>query len=437
MVRGACVSVASLTSVLSRRGALAQVAGRLGWGVADQVVASASNFALSLYVARTFGARTFGAFSIIFITYTVFLNASRGLATDPMLVRYSGAVGDRWRRATAAASATVLFVGAAAGSLCVVVGLIVPDPLGSSFVVLGVMLPGLLLQDSWRHAFFAAGRPSSALVNDVVWSILLLFALYLLHHSGSSTVIECLLAFGGTALIAGVFGLFQTGVRPRFGLVAGWLREHRRLSLRYLTENVSSSGAAQIRSSALGGIAGLASVGYVRGAELLMGPFLVILMGVSQVAVPEAARVFHRSAGRLAHFCLGLGGVQAAAALVWGLLLLTILPLGPGQLLLKDVWVPTSHLIPAVTLNVVAACFLTAICSGLRAMGVARRSLRAQLTTSVAYVICGVLGAFFFGAPGACWGVMLANTFGAFVSWYHLRAALADHRREQTGMATG
>jgi O-antigen/teichoic acid export membrane protein len=367
----------------------------------------------------------------------VFLNASRGVATDPMLVRYSGAVGDRWRQATAAASATVLLVGVALGLPCVAVGLILPDPLGSAFVVLGVVLPGLLLQDSWRYAFFAAGRPASALVNDVVWSILLVLTLYLLHRSGTSTVVQCLWAFGGTALLAGVFGLVQTGVRPRFGLVVGWLQEHRGLSWRYLVENVSSSGGAQIRASALGGIAGLASVGYVRGAELLMGPFLVVLMGVSQVAVPEASRVFHRSSGRLAHFCLGLGGAQAAAALVWGFLLLTILPLGPGQFLLKDVWAPTSQLIPAVTLNVVAACFLTAISAGLRAMGVARRSLRAQLTTSVAYVICGVVGALLFGALGACWGAMLANTFGALVSWYHLRAALADHRREQTGMATG
>jgi O-antigen/teichoic acid export membrane protein len=395
------------------------------------MVASASNFALSVYVARTFGARTFGAFAIAFITYTVFLNASRGVATDPMLVRYSGAVGDRWRQATAAASATVLLVGVAAGAACVGAGLLLPAPAGPSFIVLGVTLPGLLLQDSWRFAFFAAGRASSALLNDVLWSVLLVLALFALHSSGNTSVVRSLLAFGVTAGLAAVFGLYQTGVRPRFVLVMDWLREHRQLSFRYLLENVSASEAAQIRSSVLGGVAGLASVGYVRGAELLMGPFLVVLMGVSQVAVPEASRVFHRSPRRLAHFCLLLGGVQAATALAWGIALLTMLPLGPGQLLLKDLWEPTSHLIPAVTLNVVAACFLTALIAGLRAMGVARRSLQAQLTTSAAYVVAGVIGAVLFGAPGACWGVMLANTFGALVSWHHLRAALADHRRDR------
>jgi O-antigen/teichoic acid export membrane protein len=429
MVRGLALTSATDTGVKragSRRGLL-QVAGRLGWGVGDQVVASASNFALSLYVARTFGARTFGAFSIVFVTYTVFLNASRGMATDPMLVRYSGAVGQRWRQATAAATATGLIAGAAAGAVCVVAGILLPSPLGPSFVVLGIMLPGLLLQDSWRFAFFAAGRPAAALLNDVVWSVLLVLALFGLHRSGHGGVVQCLLAFGATASIAAVFGLFQARVLPRPGLAPGWLREHRQLSFRYLVENVTSSEVAQIRSVVLGGVAGLASVGYVRGAELLMGPFLVVLMGISQVAVPEASRVFRRSSGRLIRFCLTLGGIQAAAALAWGLALLVVLPFGPGRLLLKDLWGPTSHLIPAVTLNVVAACFLTALMAGLRAMGVSRRSLRTQLTNSVAYLIGGVLGAVLFGAQGACWGVTLANTFGVFVSGYHLRAALADH----------
>jgi O-antigen/teichoic acid export membrane protein len=88
------VTVASVRSVIARRD-VSKTAGRLGWGVADQAVGSASNFALSLYVAREFGPRAFGAFSLAFVTFTVFLNASRGTATDPLMVRYSGATGAR------------------------------------------------------------------------------------------------------------------------------------------------------------------------------------------------------------------------------------------------------------------------------------------------------------------------------------------------------
>ncbi|MGH8825062.1 MAG: hypothetical protein ACRDVN_11350 [Jiangellaceae bacterium] len=407
-----------------------QVVRRLGWGVADQAISSLSNFALGLFVARTFGASSFGAFALAYVTYTVVINAARGLATDPLLVRHSGDVHRRWRRATSAASGTALAVGVTVGAVCVVMGLFLPDPLGPVFVALGVGLPGLALQDSWRFAFFARGRGSSAFVNDLFWTVLLVLALVMLQGRDDSSAARCLVAFGGTATIAAVLGAVQAGVLPRPTRAVAWLRTHRQLSVRYLVENVSISGASQLRSFVLGAVAGLAAVGYVRASEILMGPFLVVLMGISQVAVPEASRVFHRDSGQLARFCFVLGGSQAAAAIAWGVILLTVFPLGLGPALIKELWMPTSQLIPAITLTVAAASFSTAATAGLRAMGVARRSLRAQLTASAAYIIGGATGAILGGAVGASWGVTTAQTFSAMVWWHQLRSALADHHSE-------
>ena len=69
--------------------ALRQVSRRLGWGVADQGVSSLTNFPVNIYIARKLGAVQFGAFSLAYVTYSFALNASRGLATDPLLVRFS------------------------------------------------------------------------------------------------------------------------------------------------------------------------------------------------------------------------------------------------------------------------------------------------------------------------------------------------------------
>jgi O-antigen/teichoic acid export membrane protein len=186
-----------------------------------------------VYVAREYGPEAFGVFSLAFITFTVILNASRGTATDPLMVRYSGATGGRWCVATAAASATGIMVGTVAGVGCVVAGLLLPQPVGPALIALGVVLPGLMLQDSWRFAFFAAGRPRAALLNDVVWTVLLLLALVVVHCAGNQAdpvgVVLCLVAFGGTASIAAMFGLQQTRVLPWPSLVPGWLREHREL----------------------------------------------------------------------------------------------------------------------------------------------------------------------------------------------------------------
>jgi O-antigen/teichoic acid export membrane protein len=150
---------------------------RLGWGIADQAVSSITNLAQGIVVARSLGAADFGAFSLAWVTYSVILNLSRGLATDPLTVRYSGPLDDRWRSAARRAASTATALGLVVGALCVLVGLGVGSVVGSAFVALGLTLPGLLLQDSWRIAFFVAGKGQRALANDVVWGILLVPAI--------------------------------------------------------------------------------------------------------------------------------------------------------------------------------------------------------------------------------------------------------------------
>jgi O-antigen/teichoic acid export membrane protein len=412
--------------VAARRGVI-QAVMRMGWGVADQGISSLSNFALGLFVARSFGASSFGAFTLAFITYTVVINAARGLATDPLVVRYTGDQNRRWRRATSSASGTALAVGLVAGTVCAVAGLFLPDPVGQMFIALGVGLPGLALQDSFRFAFFACGRGSLAFINDLFWTVLIALSILLLYLQGRSNAQTCLLAFGITATLAGILGAVQARTIPRPLRIAYWLRIQRNLSVRYFAENVSISGAAQLRSFVLGAVASLAAVGYVRASEILMGPFLVVLMGISQVAVPEASRVFHRSSARLTHFCFVLGGVQALGAIVWGLMIMIVFPLGPGPALIKELWAPTAVLIPAITARVVFGSFVSAAVAGLRAMGVARRSLRAQLIGSAVYVTGGSAGAILGGAMGTSWGVAIAQFVSLLVWWHQLRAAVKEH----------
>ncbi|MET9696766.1 hypothetical protein ABZY31_07560 [Streptomyces sp. NPDC006529] len=397
--------------------------GRLSWGLADQAASSISNFAVGIYVARSLGVTAFGVFGLAWVTYGVVLNVSRGLATDPLVVRFSGVPHASWRAAVARSSGTALGVGTAVGAACAVAGLALGGRLGPAFVCLGVMLPGLLLQDAWRFSFFAAGAGRKAFVNDVVWAVALVPAMVLADRAGS--VGAFVLAWGASATVAAAYGLLQSGIRPRPGGARGWLREQRDLGSRYLVENVSLSGASQLRAYGLGAIAGLGAVGAVRGAELLLGPFLAVLMGLSLVTVPEAARVLRRAPHRLGRFCLLLGGGQAAAALLWGAALLLV-PDRLGAFVLGDVWPSAARLVVPVTLAVAGAGLGTGAAAGLRALGAARRSLRSQLFASACYVGGGLGGAAVAGTAGSAWGVAAATLSGSVVWWLQLRAALRE-----------
>ncbi|ANZ20667.1 putative integral membrane protein [Streptomyces noursei ATCC 11455] len=410
----------------ARRTAKRAMVGRLSWGLADQAASSLSNFVVGIYVARSLGLTAFGVFSLAWVTYGVVLSVSRGLATDPLVVRFSGVSDASWRGAVARSSGTALGVGAAIGAACLALGPVLGGDVGSAFACLGVVLPGLLLQDAWRYAFFAAGTGRKAFVNDLVWGIALVPAMVLAARVGS--VAAFVLAWGASAAVAAAYGCLQSGIRPRLTGAREWLRGHRDLGYRYLLENVSTSGASQLRAYGLGAIVGVGAVGAVRGAELLLGPFMAVLMGLSLVTVAEAARVLRRTPHRLGAFCLLLGGGQAVAALLWGAALLLV-PDRVGALVLGGVWSSASGLIVPATLGVAGAGLGTGAAAGLRALAAARRSLRCQLFASICYVVGGLGGAAVAGTVGSAWGVAAATVCGSAVWWLQLRSALRERHQ--------
>uniref|UniRef100_UPI0015F0C528 hypothetical protein n=1 Tax=Pseudonocardia pini TaxID=2758030 RepID=UPI0015F0C528 len=388
-----------------RHGTSRTVVRRMGWGLADQAVSSITNFLVGVVAARTLGATDFGLFSLAWVTFGLVLNVSRGLASDPLVVRFSGPADERWREAARRGTGTALLVGCAGGVLAAGAGALLGGGLGAALVGLGAVLPFLVLQDCWRFTFFAAGRGRAAFLNDLAWGLALVPALVVADPHPAA--VWFVVAWGVSGGVAAAVGLVQARLVPDVRKGWRWVTDHRDLGLRYMVENLCQSGAGQIRMYGLGAIAGVAAVGTVRGGELLVGPFLAVLMGVNLVAVPEATRVVRRAVGRLRAFCLVVGGVQWGAALCWGLCLLFLLPDEVGSYLLGSVWPAASPLIVPAILAVMSAGLSSGASTGLRALGAAALGLRAQLIASACYVAGGLTGAVLGGALGSAWGVAL------------------------------
>jgi len=397
---------------------------RMGWGLADQAVSSLTNLLVVLTVARSLGAREFGIFSLAYATYGFSLNVSRGVATDPLVVRFSGVAREAWRDATRGASGTAATVGCVIGAACALVGLALSGALGGALVALGFLLPGLMLQDSWRYAFFAAGDGRKSFVNDLVWGLALVPLVALAAHQNGVTWF--VVAWGGAGCLAALVGAFQAGILPRLSGTWTWLSQQRELGARYLAENLSMSSATALRIILLGVIAGLSAVGQVRAAEVLLGPWLAVLMGLSMVAVPEAARALRRSWRALVVFCTVLAIVQALGVIAWGLAIMFLLPDELGTRLLGALWEPAMALIVPTTLAFAGIGFMNGAAAGLRALAAARRSLRATLLCACAYLTGGVGGALVGDAAGSAWGIAAATAIGAVVWWWQLRAGLRD-----------
>ncbi len=145
-----------------------------------------------------------------------------------------------------------------------------------------------------------------------------------------------------------------------------------------------------MRLYGLAAIAGLAAAGSLRAAELLLGPLNTVIMGIAMMAVPEAAVLLRRSTRRLQPFCMLLSCLGAGGALAWGMVLL-LLPDSVGQQILHSAWYAASALLVPVTLAVAGFGFSVGAWAGVRALGAASRSLRAQGIGSVVY-LTGALG---------------------------------------------
>jgi O-antigen/teichoic acid export membrane protein len=410
-----------------------QAARRISWGVADQAVSSLTNAAVSIYIARTLGAVQFGAFSVAYVTYSFALNASRGLATDPLMVRFSGADHPIWRRAVASCTGTATTVGLATGVCMLAVASLLTGTMRLAFFALGLTLPGLMLQDSWRYAFFALGRGSRAFLNDLLWAAALVPALAFLQLHGHANVFWFMLAWGTAATVAAAVGPLQARVIPRLSDAKAWISQHRDLGPRYLAENSANSVSNQLRTYGVGVILGLAAVGYVQAAITLMGPFMVIFFGMSLVTVPEAARVLRRSPRHLRLFCLAVSAGLALLAVAWGIVLLAALPRGLGDWLLHAIWRPTYPLVLPLAISVVGACVTAGAAAGLHALGAARRSLRAMVIASVLYVACSLAGAAAGGAIGTVRGAAAATWLGALLWWRELHAGLREYGHAPAG----
>jgi O-antigen/teichoic acid export membrane protein len=402
---------------------------RLSWGVADQGLSSATNLALSILVAHAVGVRAFGVFGLAFATYTFALGVTRSLCSEPLAVRFSSS-GDRaWRTAARSSTGTVLALSIPMGAACVAVGTIANSATGDAFVALGICLPGLVLQDAWRMAFFSNGRGRRAFVNDLVWAVIQIPAMLVALSIGVHSASPLILCWGVAATVAAVYGVIQSRVIPEPGQAAFWLGTHRDIAPRYFVEFLARYGAnaGTIYVTAL--VAGVAAAGAFRAGQVLLGPVNLFNIGLTGVAVYEAVRL-REQPRRMRRMALLLGAGIAVVSLAWGGLMLAI-PDWLGQELLSRSWNSAHSVLLPLTVAAAASGVLTGATVGLRGLAAAKRSLRVRLITAIVTLVASAAGAELYGAPGAATGLAIGLWIGAVLWILELNRAVAEAIQEQ------
>ena len=407
--------------------ALSRAIRRFGWGLGDQAVSSLTNFALSLAVARSVSIAELGVFALVFQTYLIVLGISRVLSTDPLVIRYSARSLGEWRHASRSATGMATVIGAVSGASAVLAGWMIGGSAGAAFVALGVMLIGLIVQDAWRYAFFAQSKGIRAFLNDLIWGLTMIALLVWAFAMGQQSVAWFTAAWGLAAGVAAIVGMMQARLLPAPLLAVHWYRQNKDLSIPFLGGSLAYTLSITLATFLVGAIAGVAALGSLRAAVIILGPTTLIVSGLGLAAVPEAARSLAESPKKLLRTAIAISSVAGACALIWGLFVLA-LPENVGTDLLGANWVEGQALLFPMAIASVAGCVAIGANSGLKALEAATRILRLRILGAVTILGVSVIGATLAGAAGVAGAAAVGETLIAVIWWLEFSRAVRERR---------
>ena len=398
---------------------------RAGWGVADQVLSSVVNFSLGVAVARTGTPTDFGIYSLIFSAYLISINVARPLGVEPLIITFVERSATVWRDQLRAASGLVVVAGAMLSLVALLIGLgfvyLLGQMAGLAFVVLGIGLVGLVLQDTWRLAFFAERRGADAFVNDLVWATVMGAAIVALTVTGQASVVTLVAAWAIGGNVAALAGIARVGVTPAPRRAGWWWATQRALARPLLVEHIVTNVAGEAIPYLVGIIAGISAVAAMRAAQLLLGPFNILLQALGLIALPEAVRIAARSRTRLIEAAVAFSGFLASAVIIVGLVMAN-LPDQVGTAILGQTWALAQSVLIPYTFLIAGAMAAAGPTIGLRAIGQAFESMVVGATRSGLSLIGAVVGAAGQGATGATLGMAVGQWAGAAATWWRFLA---------------
>jgi O-antigen/teichoic acid export membrane protein len=385
--------------------------------VADQAVSSLGNVVLTVIVARSVSPQAFGEYAVLIACYQLLVSSTQAVVGEPLLV-----AGRRRSRTAPDAMA-----GAAVG-LALVVGLLalatsqlatVVFGLGPAPACLGLLMPGLLVQDALRYVAFSRIQPVHALISDVVWVTLQFSLTAVVLHAGVYDVWVLIAAWGAPASVSAVLAAVLMRVRPAPLRSPVWLRSTRHLSGRFFAESAASMGAYQVVIFIAAAVSGVAVAGQLRLVQTIFGPLHVLVTGVRSVSLPQVAERL-RVGGSCRSIVSQTAVLLGAAAAAWTATLL-LLPDRLGSAAFGAAWAGLHGVILLCGLQKVAESVGTGPYLVHRARQLASWTLRVRLLSMLVMIVSVLALAPRWGAVGAGTAMLLGSALASVRWWLRYR----------------
>lgn len=384
------------------------------WGGVDQGLSSATNLGLSILAGRFLGAAGLGLIFLGFTAYLLALSVVRGFITEPFVVATSSL--SRIEREAASRACMTLVVGAALviTTLMVLIGLVVPDPLGSSLLVFAPWVGVALVQDQWRSVLFRDQRGKSAAFNDGMWALGMLVMFPVARAFPNDWTVAATWGVGATA--AALFGWWQVGLRPSglAGALDWWKINLRRLGWWLGIENLIITIGGQATVIVLAIVLSASDLGGIRVVQVAFAPMSLVGEAFLFPGVPIMARALSVSLAEARRWARRLGMGAVGLVCVY---LAVVVPF--GSQVLSRVFGPQfarfTSLVPPTAVGQIVYASGIGFAIFLRADRRVHSIVLSRIVNTTATIVLGPLLAVRYGVLGAVWGISMGPSLGSIV----------------------
>jgi O-antigen/teichoic acid export membrane protein len=370
-------------------------------------------------MARLLVPHDYGTFSLAYLAWFGALAIVVSGLMQPYTLAASAHEGEAWTDITRDASGAVLLTGGICSVVFIVVAAIIgpTSTLGLSFLAIALLAPGLVLQEFWRVASFAASRAKTAAANDGYWAIGQIVAFGILLLTKHPTAPQCLLAWGAGAWLAAGLGVLQLSVIPRVNLAAvRWARKWGRIGAWFTLAGTSFSMSMLIVAVIIGADFDRTAVGLFRIVQLMFGPVQLFTIAAGAVFMPHLVRVMKATRANGIRLVVLFSLLLASLFTVYGVVLLVT-----AHFVLVTFFGGAYAGAGALVLPMLISYTIDGASSGadahLRVRELGGRIATVQVAASVARVGGVAVLASLYGLRGAVWGLVVGSVVVAVAYW--------------------
>ncbi|MEA2551439.1 MAG: hypothetical protein QOE25_1208 [Actinomycetota bacterium] len=379
---------------------------KVGWGFADQVFSSATNFGLTIIAGRWLGPSALGVVSLGFAAYVLSVIFQRALITEPHTVVTANLPLEERKRLSRRAVTMSLTAGIVVGGALVVIGLIIGGPVGRGFVIFGPWMPFVLVQDLWRYVLFRDDQNAKAVGNDATWVVGMLVSMPIAYWIHTDWAVVGSWGFG--AAVAMALGFYQTKIRPADpgGTIAWWVKENWPIGKWFAADRLASNLGTQGTVFILAPLLGAAALGGLKATNSVFAPLSVLGPSITLPSLPMMTRAYRQSSGLARTTAVKLSLIVTGLTVIYTLFLAA-----GGGVVLAFLFGSkfrhfTSLIVPTAAGQLMAAASIGFIVL-LKASKRGRPLVIAHVISTVGTLIVTPILAVHYGVVGAAWGLAI------------------------------